>query len=221
MSFADDLWQRAEPIWTKIFAHPFVRGIGDGTLPREKFGFYMTQDYLFLVDYADVLALAATKAHDLATKGKFAELLHATLNTEMTLHRGFATKFGVTAEAMERAERAPTAQAYTRHLLHVAHTGTLAEICAALLPCQWGYAEIARRLAAGGTPAEPLYGEWIRLYTSPEYVGLARWLRDLFDGLTTESSREDRARMAAHHHASSRYEYLFWEMAWTGECWPV
>jgi thiaminase/transcriptional activator TenA len=221
MGLADELWEGAAPIWTKIFAHPFVQGIGAGTLPREKFAFYMAQDYLFLADYADVLALAATKAPDLATKGKLAELLHATLNTEMALHRGFAAKAGVTAEAMERAERAPTTLAYTRHLLDVARAGTLAEICAALLPCQWGYAEIARRLADRGSPAEPLYGEWIRLYTSPDYVGLARWLRALFDGLTAGSPAADRARMAAHHHTSSRYEYLFWEMAWTGEDWPV
>ena len=70
-----------------------------------------------------------------------------TLNTEMDLHRGYCAKFGISATEMEAAPMAPTTHAYTRHLLDVAQVGTLADIVAGVLPCQWGYAEIGTTLA--------------------------------------------------------------------------
>ena len=65
-SFSESLRREAEPLWTAIHAHPFVRGIGEGTLPPERFRFYMHQDYFFLIEYSRVIALAAAKAPRLA-----------------------------------------------------------------------------------------------------------------------------------------------------------
>lgn len=51
-SFTDRLYQSAAPIWKKCMEHPFVKGIGDGSLPLEKFRYFMLQDYVYLYDYA-------------------------------------------------------------------------------------------------------------------------------------------------------------------------
>lgn len=214
--------ERAASLWEAIFRHPFVTGIGDGSLPVEKFRFYMGQDYVFLVEYCRVLALAATKAPDLQTMGKFAELLHATLNTEMALHRSYAAQFGIPAEELERIGPAPTAHAYTRHLLTVASTGTMADLAAALLPCQWGYCEIGQRLARGGKPdRQPLYGQWIDTYASAEFAALAEWLRGLFDRLADGLPPADLDRLETLYRTSIQYEYLFWDMAYRQERWPL
>jgi len=39
-----------------------VRGIGDGTLGLERFKFWLRQDYVFLIEYARLLALAAARS---------------------------------------------------------------------------------------------------------------------------------------------------------------
>ena len=44
--FTDELRLAAAPIWEADLKHPFVRGIADGTLPKENFKFYLIQDYL-------------------------------------------------------------------------------------------------------------------------------------------------------------------------------
>lgn len=41
--------------WKKYTEHEFVRQMGDGTLPVEKFRYYMVQDYLFLVRSCSLL----------------------------------------------------------------------------------------------------------------------------------------------------------------------
>lgn len=219
--FTDELRQSAAPIWEADLEHPFVCGIADGTLPREKFKFYLVQDYLFLLDYSRVFAHGVIKAPDEATMALFSQLLNETLNTEMDLHRGYCEKFGVSASEMEQAPVAPTTHAYTRHLLNVAQSGTLADIIAGVLPCQWGYAEIGTTLAQRGGSPEQLYQEWIEMYASEEFLALGKWLRSLLNELTAESSSAEKERLKRHFLFSSRYEYLFWEMAWTQEAWQI
>ena len=219
--FTDELRQSAAPIWEADLRHPFVRGIADGTLPPDKFKFYLIQDYLFLLDYSRVFAYGVIKAPDEATMALFAQLLNETLNTEMDLHRGYCEKFGISAAEMEQAPVAPTTHAYTRHVLNVAQSGTLAELIAGVLPCQWGYAEIGTTLAEQGGSPEPLYQEWIEMYASDEFLALGKWLRSLLNKLTAESSSAEKERLKRHFLFSSRYEYLFWEMAWTQEAWQI
>jgi thiaminase (transcriptional activator TenA) len=222
MSFVAEMRRRAAPIWEAEAAHPFVRGIGDGTLDVEKFKFYVMQDYVFLIEFVRVLAVAAAKAPDLDTMQRFTELQHATLVTEMELHRGYCARFGISAAELEATRPAPTTHAYTRHMLSVAYSGTVAEIEAALLPCQWGYAEIGAGLAKAGEPAHaPLYAEWIREYASPEYQELAAGMCSLMDRLAAGAGTDERQRMEQHFLTSSRYEYMFWDQCWQQEQWPV
>ena len=96
MAFCDELKAVSEGIWRRELEHPFVRGIGDGTLPPERFRFYLEQDYVFLIDYARVFALAVSKAPDLAAMSEFAKLCADTLGVEMELHRSACAEFGVT-----------------------------------------------------------------------------------------------------------------------------
>ena len=221
MGFSDELRKRAEPIWSLSLAHPFVLGIGDGTLPVERFKFYVRQDYLFLIEYARVLALAISKADELPVMEKLAQLLHTTLGTEMAVHRAYCGEFGISHDELGRTEPAPTTYAYTRHLLETAWSGSLGEIVASLFPCQWGYWEIGTMLAGRGVPPEaPLYRRWIDMYASSEYGELAHWVKALLDRLGERSSTAEQGRMAERFFLSNRFEHAFWEMAWVRECWP-
>ena len=46
---------------------PLVRGIAEGTLGLERFTFWLRQDYVFLIEYARLLALAAARSPHLET----------------------------------------------------------------------------------------------------------------------------------------------------------
>jgi thiaminase (transcriptional activator TenA) len=217
--FSAQLREVAVPIWEAQHAHPFVRGIGDGTLDVERFGHWLRQDYLYLIDYARLFAAGVLRAPDLPTMTTMAQLVHEILHTEMDLHRSYVAEFGITPEDLEQETKAPTCQGYTDFLLRTATTGDFAELLAALLPCMWGYAEVGQRLAERGMPEDERYARWIGMYASEEFVELARWCRELVDRVAEGLPVDARERMEAAFVTSSRYELAFWEMAWSGERW--
>jgi len=219
--FTDRLRRAADPIWRAQLAHPFVRGIGDGTLGIDRFEYWVRQDYLFLVEYCRLFGLAAARAPDLATLVRFAELLRATAVTDMSLHRELAAGLGISTVELEGEPMSPTTRAYTDFLVRTAATGDFSELCAALLPCMWGFSEIGLKLAEGPRPADQRLAAWIDSYADPEFAALANWCRGLVDGLATRAAPDTRSRMDAAFRTSSRYELAFWEMAWTKERWAV
>ena len=213
MAISDELRGQAAEIWEAQHAHPFVTGIGDGTLDGERFRFWVRQDYLFLVEYGRVLALGAARAPDLRTMRRFAELTHETLGTEMDLHRSYCAQLGIGAEGLESEPMAPTTQGYTDFLVRTAAHGDFSALVAALLPCMWGYSEVGRRLAARGRPTDPLYAAWIDMYASDEFAGQAAWCRDVVDRAGEQAGAQARAAMTRAFVTSSRYELAFWDMA--------
>ena len=222
MSTTEHLRDKYAYLWERLFNHPFVVGIGSGELPLEKFQFYVKQDYYFLVQYNRMLALATAKAPDLENIGRFASLLNETLNVEMELHRTFSRKFDVSAEELESTRPAPITLAYTDYLLRVAYEGTLTDVIANLLPCQWGYAETGLHLARAGDPSDANpYAEWIQMYSAGEFTSFVDWLRAFLDSLTEGAGGREMARLEEHFLTATRYEYLFWEMSYNLEDWPL
>ncbi len=222
MGFSDELRQKGAPIWDREKRHPFVTGIGDGSLSLDRFQYYMRQDYIFLIDFSRAISLAVAKAHSLEDMAWFARLLHETLNTEMALHVSFCEDFGITEAQLKSTEHAPTTLAYTRHLIQTAFSGGAGEIAAAILPCSWGYCEIGQMLYDRGLPAnQPLYARWIEMYNSPEFAELADWLRSYIDRVALESGEQELKRMESAFLIGSQYEYMFWDASYRKESWPI
>ena len=146
-AFHEILKDAAQPIWEAILAHPYLKELGAGTLPHDRFLYFIRQDYLYLFEFARVLCAGGSKAEDLETLEMFAKHAANTVAVERVMHTGFIQRLGLQADHLLDSERTPTTQAYTRHLLAVAREGTLGEIVAAVLPCYWIYLEVGRHLA--------------------------------------------------------------------------
>jgi thiaminase/transcriptional activator TenA len=210
------LLEAAKPLWEAQLEHPFVRGLGDGTLEEERFAHWVRQDYRYLVDFARVFAWAAARADRLESMGWYAKVLDLTLNTEMQLHRDYAARFGISEAELEAEPVWPTTRAYTDFLVRTAAEGDMADLLAALLPCAWGYAWIGTALAERGRPADDRYAEWITQYSSPEFLEAAEWLRGELDRVGEGVGPEKEARLREIFLLSTRYEGDFWQMCWEG-----
>jgi len=219
--FTGEMRTRTDSIWSAIHAHPFVRGIGDGTLPQDRFQFYLEQDYVYLMGFSRVIALATAKAETLEEMQRLSTLLEVTLSREMELHRRTCASFGMDLARLERTEPGLVTAAYTNGLLRVCYEGRLSDIVAVLLPCEAGYVEIASRLREQGLPAPGPYRDWIETYGSPEMRALAEWLARHMDTTAAESAPGDRDRWLALYRMSARFELLFFCMSWEKSPWPA
>jgi thiaminase (transcriptional activator TenA) len=220
MSFSQHLRKSADEIWEAQHAHPFVTGIGDGTLNLTKFGYWLRQDYLYLIDYARLFGAGMLKAPSLELMNTMAQMGHEILHTEMDLHRSYVAEFGITAKELEAETKAPTCQGYTDFLLRTATVGDFPELMGALLPCIWGYGEVGERLASRDLPDDDRLRRWIEMYASEEFLRLGDWCRAATDEVCEGLPPSVLKRVADAFVTSSRYELAFWEMAWTGETWP-
>jgi len=219
LTLTDEQFAAAKPIWDAQLAHPFVRGIADGSLEIERFKRWVLQDYLYLKDFARLFAWAVAKADRLESMAWYGTVLNLTLNTEMGLHRAYAQRFEISAALLERQEMWPTNRAYTDFLIRTAADGDMADLVSALLPCAWGYVYIAQELKNGNPPKDQRYADWIAQYASPEFAEAAEWLKAEMNRLGAKATGEKRRRLIDLFVWSSRYEWQFWEMCWHGEQW--
>jgi thiaminase/transcriptional activator TenA len=222
MSFSSHLRKLAQPIWDAQLKHPFVVALGDGTLPERKFKFYILQDARFLGDLSRIFAAGAVRAPDSDSALRFAKLAEETITVERSLHASYGKRWKMTAEQMAAVPMAPTNYAYTRHMLSVAQSGSTAEITVVALPCAWIYCVVGRHLLKKGPPPKNHpYRNWLLLYASPEFAEVQQWMRKKVDLWSKTAGTEERRRMEEAFIISSRYEWMFWEMAWNEEQWPV
>ena len=209
------LHDAAASIWEACRKHPFVTGIGDGTLAVEKFQHFMLQDYLYLFDYARVFALGVVKARDPELMRTFAANVDAILDGEMKIHRAYMKRLGIIEEQVFAVKPALDNLSYTNYMLSVASSGGPMEIVASILACSWSYAEIGQALATIPDALEhPFYGEWIQGYSSEEYAATNQALVELMDSLAANATEEQIAYLTEVFVNCSRYELGFWDMSW-------
>lgn len=209
------LREAAAPIWEECLNHPFVQGIGNGTLEVEKFQHFMLQDYLYLFEYAKVFAVGVVKARDPELMRIFSKNVDAILNGEMKTHRAYMARLGITEEQAFAVKPALDNTSYTSYMLAVAHAGGPKEIVASILACSWSYEEIGKALAKiPGAAEHPFYGEWVRGYASESYAETNRALIELMDELAGDVTEKEFEYLSEIFVNCSRYELGFWDMAW-------
>ena len=187
----------------------------------ERFTYFIFQDYLYLLDFAQVLCHGGAKSPNLKTLEVFAR--HALIAIGMTPIeevQGGKT-IGFSAKQLDRLPKGPITEAYTRHLQAVAGGGSLGEIVAAILPCYWIYGEVGRKLYKGRPGKPKIYREWIETYASEEYWKPLREQIRLMDALGGSARQSAKKLMTSHFLLSSRYEYLFWDQAYNLEKWRI
>jgi thiaminase/transcriptional activator TenA len=139
---------------------------------------------------------------------------------EKTLHGSLLTDLGIDPASAEQAEPAPANLAYTSYLLATVGHGSYAEGVGAVLPCYWIYWEVGKELLRRGSP-DPRYQRWIDMYGSEEFGSVAQAVIDVTDEMGPGLGTAERARVHRHFRTTSRYEWMFWDMGYRQEAWPV
>jgi thiaminase/transcriptional activator TenA len=214
------LWASIDPIFKQILDHPFLRGLTNGTLERSAFRFYVVQDALYLSDYARALAVCAAKAPEEEDVKMFCEHAAGAIAVERQLHESFFRDFGLSEHEVRVTQMAPTNVAYTSYLLATVYRGSFPEALGAVLPCYWIYGEVGKALLEQGSP-EPLYRRWIETYGGEEFAEIVNSVLALTDRIGQIIAAAEESKVTDRFVTTSRYEWMFWDMGYRMETWPV
>ena len=215
-SFSEQLKDEASDIWDRIFHHPFLQEAREGRLPIEKFRYYVIQDYHYLERFARTVAIALGKASDTRTVEALGKRVLTPI--ERPLHHRLLEMVSVSPEEASEAGPSPTNLAYTNHMLSTAFSHGLGPTAAALLPCPWTYDHLGQVL---GEIDHPVYGEWADFYHQGMLKdSVAAW-RGFVDESAEVASPQELELMRSAFLTSSRYELMFWDMAYRQEQWPA
>ena len=216
MSFSRDLKAKASKVWEEGYNHLFVQELGKGTLDKEKFKFYLLQDYLYLLQYAKVFAIAIVKSDTEELMKKFSKSQYLILAKEMEVHRGYMAGFGVTREEMISVKPSLYNSAYTANMIAFGQTGGIAEVLAAVFPCAWTYADYAKRLKEqyAGCLEGNFYKTWIENYAGNDFLDSFEWFYEALDNLVSNMTDKQREKITEIFISSVEFEYLFWDMSY-------
>ena len=216
MSTVKRMLGAAEEIWKAYNEHPFVIGIQNGTLDKDKFRYYMIQDYLYLEDYAKTFAIGVAKAKSLITASLFAKYINV-MNGELNVHEGYFAKLKITQEEIDSACRSLSNLSYTSYMLRVAYEEGEAEILAAILACAYSYEIIAKNIVKNNPSSvnDEFYGDWVKGFISDSYSAENAVLLEEMNRLSENYTEKQIQHLVDTFVACSRYELAFWEMSWT------
>ena len=216
-----ELWHAAAgETWTDYTRHAFVRGMGDGTLPRAAFLRYLVQDYIFLIHFSRAWALAVTKADTVQEMRAATGTLNALINDEITLHVQICAAEGLSEEDLFNAAEHPANLAYTRYVLDAGHSGDFLDLLAALAPCVMGYGEIGTWLDE--TATDDTYRDWIDTYAGVEYQQACIEAGTLIDAAVARRLGDDPQAtprwkaLSQRFTTATRLEVGFWDMGLSG-----
>lgn len=215
MKTTEKLLAAATEIWDAYNTHPFVVGIQNGTLDKEKFRYYIMQDFMYLKDYAKVFAIGVAKSRSVDNAKLFAKYI-AVMNGELDIHKGYMGKLEVTQEELDEMKPSLDNLSYTSYMLRVAYEEGEAEILAAILSCAYSYEVIAKNILKNtpGSVDDSFYGDWIKGYASDAYSAGNMVLLDTLDELTEHYTEKQLKHLVDIFIACSRYELEFWNMSW-------
>lgn len=204
--------------WQELPHHPFVTGMADGSLEPERYRYYVSQNLLYLPQYARAIAMAVAKSRNDDELTRYTASLGNIVDVEIPQNQRLLERITAMCADPTTAvprEMAPAARNYTSYLLAVAGSSDVVGIGAAILPCAWSYGEIARHHIADVAP-HPVYREWFEFFASDAYAELVTDMRSQMDADVATVSEADQRRLMDIFATATQLEQEFWDMAATG-----
>lgn len=217
MGVTQDLRAACDDAWAGLVENSFVAEIADGTLPLEKFRYYIEQNLFYLPRYARMLDLAVAHSETVPHTERFTRALTQIVDVEIPANRELLAEV-VAMGAEDRGggdEPTEACLAYSTFLMSTAASGDSRDVMAAMLPCAWSYADIAARYPAPA--AHPVYRQWLGVFGGLDYQAYIENLLRQVDELVGDVSEDDLVRLQGTFLTAVGMEASFWAMAYAME----
>lgn len=214
MTICNQLWHSSEAIIKKHLNHPFSRDLASGTLDKDIFRFYLQQDAIYILKYAEAMNLLADKAPTAELKRKFLKLSKDSYELEHIFQAQLFKDYQVEpSDTMQ-----PACLAYTSYLIATISTNEFLIGLISLLPCFWVYLENGKNIARQSVNNNP-YQSWVDTYMSEEFEQQTEMLKHYIEFYGKGVSKKTEKRMFEVFTSSCRLDYLFMDYAYKKVIW--
>lgn len=219
MSWTARAWEEILPMYEKIVGMPFNQELMLGTLPLQKFTYYMAQDALYLKEFGRALAIIGGRLNQSGHMLAFSEFAGGAIVVERALHTGNFKLYGVDET---KAKPSPTCLLYTHFLLTKAAIANVEEAVAAVLPCFWIYQRVGGHIfAQQQVGRENPYKDWIDTYAGEAFGHSVKKALAIADELAENASEQTKQAMLEAFCMATRLEWMFWDAAYGLEAWEI
>lgn len=213
MKFSDQLYAGVNDLWREAADKPFVREMALGTLSEKRFRNYMIQDYLYLLDYIEILCFIRSQTEDEDLRRFLLAVINETENETDRVHLPHMRKIGVSDEEIATAVRLQVISEYTEYMREqVREHGFLAGLTA-LLQCSWLYAYIGEKMTAECSEeiAASPFRFWFDAYTCKEYIEANQMWIDTLDRETEGITGDTAVLLKNIFRTCAEYENKLWD----------
>jgi thiaminase/transcriptional activator TenA len=218
MTFTEQILEddRVKDYYKAYLNHPFITGLLDGSLEKEKYERYLIQDTHYLKDYSKVFAhvyLQLDKVKDM-------QFLHTcigvVMSEETNMHIKYLADFGLDVYKVESLKEEKATRDYLDFMLQYAPEKNAAKLFCAALPCTLTYEFIGKSLKKKRTIAggENYYDAWIDAYAGEAFEDFSIESVELMDKMVEDMNDDEKKELIEIFVESCEYEMKFWDMSY-------
>ncbi len=211
MKFSDHLWQQNLGVFQAILKHPFNQELANGTLPVAKFCYYIEQDSVYLLHFAQALTAIASRMNDPLLLSAFIKFAEGAIIAEQELvHQYYLGKFAY----KKTKQQSLACLAYNNFLISQSQSTAVEVAIAAVVPCFWIYYAVGKHIYSLSDQKHNPYYKWIETYASPEFEMSVKKVISIMDEFSLKASTSVKAEMVKAFGLSCQLEWHFWNDAY-------
>lgn len=213
MKLSEILYERVVDLWNEATEKPFVNEMAEGTLDGRRFRYYMLQDYLYLLDYIDILKITRSGAPDPNLIEFLTATIRQTTHETECVHLPNMKRIGVTDEEIASCKKSKVISDYVAYMREQLDRKGMIAGLTALLQCSWAYAyigQVMKEKYADEIPTSP-YRSWFDSYVDDSYVKAnQRWIA-VMDREAEGIDGEEVEELCKVFRTCAEHENLFWD----------
>lgn len=216
MAWFEKAEKAAKPFYEAILELPFIKELIDGTLPKEKFLFYLQQDALYLREYSKTLAHIASRVPTAELTELFMGYTNDCITVERSMHSAYLK------DLPRVKEMTPSCMLYTS-IQKAQATEDVGVEAASILPCFKVYLDCGRYIydkVVDRLDSHP-YKDWIATYADDFFITATEKAIAACNSLADRVGDDLKSKMTETYVLCTKMEWMFWESAYNLEKWKI
>ena len=207
---------RVKRYYDDYMSHPYIQGLGNGTLDKLKFKNYLIQDSLYLKEYGKVYAHVFLLTDNIADLQFLHTCIGVVVADETNMHTKYLKDYDLDVYKVDYMKIKSANRNYLDYMLGFTKTGDVKEIFMSALPCTLTYGYIGKTLKEqfGQNISDNYYGPWIEAYAGDDFKDFSVRSLEFVDSICEGIDEIEEEKLINIFLTACEYEMKFWDMSY-------